>query len=529
MPLTTLFSATLGEDNQTEPPLGPLYIASALQRLGWEVDFRDYQLFQGANAFDAECMTQCLAGHGQVLMISCLVDMLPVVIKAAELIKSADPDTYILLGGPGPTAGARQFLEVFPQLDAIVMGEGEDTITEWALSWGDSQKAGQPIAGLVYRHGGDIVEGGPRNRIRDLQMAPAYGLLDWSQYSAGRIITTRGCPYRCSFCDVAPLWGRKAVYRDLVSAVEEIVMLRDRYGRTAVSIADDTFVLDRERVKAFCHLMIERKVGVKWGCFGRINLMSEELIALMAEAGCGAIFYGIDSGSPAVLDRTFKELAAEQIFPTLQISAKYFEIVEASFIWGYPFESYEDFLHTLELAAQASKLAPKVNIQLHMLSPLPSSPIYREFEGSLAKPEEEDARWLLLPSLLLDKRSASVKQVIETDPRLFPGFYCFPTPNKTHKREKLQEVFSALQVMIGRAMVDERVRSLWTHEDSALEHQLLDEAAGASAAERIGTGLALGAFKRIRQKKAGSTGQKLDRVRKPGLVRQRNDDLLRLL
>jgi hypothetical protein len=91
---TTLFSATLGEDQKIEPPLGPLYIASALENAGWKVDFRDYQLFEGVDAFDPGKILKCLKGSGSVVMISCFVDMLPMVIAAAESIKRERPGTY---------------------------------------------------------------------------------------------------------------------------------------------------------------------------------------------------------------------------------------------------------------------------------------------------------------------------------------------------------------------------------------------------------------------------------------------------
>ncbi len=528
---TTLFSATLGEDGRTEPPLGPLYIAAALESIGWEVDFRDYQIFDGANAFETEPMLRCIDGHHQVLMISCLVDMLPVVIAAAMKIKSERPDTYILIGGPGPTAGAAEFLRTYPELDAIVMGEGEETIQEWAAAYASAKGIAEPIPGMVFRNGREIVKGGPRKRIGDLQRAPrpAYHLLDWKYYSAGRIITTRGCPYHCSFCDVAPLWGRKAVYRDVTSAVEEMVLLRDRYKTIGVSIADDTFVLNRERVKEFCHVLLDLGAEIEWGCFGRINLMSEELISLMAEAGCRAIFYGIDSGSPRILERTLKELSVEQILPTLELSAKYFDRIEASFIWGYPFEEYEDFLGTMDVAAQASRLASAVNIQLHMLSPLPSSPIYEEFKDTLVLPEREDIRCLLLPALLFDERAGLVREVIEKAPHLFPGFFSLPTPDKARKRDRLDEVFSALEAMIGRAIIDEDVYGLWTNENPALERELLDFHDSVPNPERIGTGLALSAFKRMRDKKRGNCASTKFPPRAPGLVRQRNDALLRVL
>jgi hypothetical protein len=306
-----------------------------------------------------------------------------------------------------------------------------------------------------------------------------------------------------------------------MSTVEEMIYLRQHYDCRFISIADDTFVLDRERVIAFCNLLIEKKAGIQWGCFGRINLMSEPLIALMAKAGCRAIFYGIDSGSPAVLKQTVKELKAESILPILQVSARYFELIEASFIWGYPFETYADFRLTLGLAAQASELAPKVNVQLHMLSPLPHSPMYLTFKGELLTPEPDDQRWLLLPALLLDSRAAGIRETVFRNPHLFPGFFTFPTPEKAQKRQQLETVVRSMEGVLGRTLLDESIRTLLSDEDQQTEMELI--AAATEPAHRIGTGLALGVMRRTRVAKKAIADQRLYGSRGPSLVRQRND------
>jgi anaerobic magnesium-protoporphyrin IX monomethyl ester cyclase len=527
MPRVTLFSATLGEDGKVEPPLGPLYIAAALENIGWDVDFRDYQLHPGCDPYDESRMRQFLEGHEPILLISCFVDMLPVVIAASETIKATRPDTTVILGGPGPTANAAAILRAFPWLDGIVMGEGEETIVEWARTFSECERTDAPppaIKGMVYLRDGNTVEGAPRERISaEHYLWPAYHLLDWSRYSSARVVTTRGCPYRCSFCDVAPLWGRRAVYREVDDTIDEMILLRDQYGKREIAIVDDTFVLNRDRVRRFCERLIERDCGLKWGCFGRINLMSEKMIELMARAGCCAIFYGIDSGSPAVLRSTIKELDANTIYPTLEISAAYFDRIEASFIWGYPFETYDDFQQTLELAGRASHLAPKVNVQMHMLSPLPSSPLYKDFAGPLLNPEIEDRDWLLLPALLLDERAASLRRIVDRAPHLFPGFFTFPTPDKVQKRNDLRRALKALDHAVGMTMFDDNVGNLLNNEDRTTELRLLGGAA--SADEQIGVGLALGLFRRTRRREeAKSRGRDADRG--ASLVRQRNDELM---
>jgi len=521
MPRATLFSATLGEDGKVEPPLGPLYIAAALQKVGWDVDFRDYQLVPEANPYDPHLICRFLQNHESTLLISCFVDMLPVVIAACELVKASRPDTTIILGGPGPTANAGKFLTTYPWLDGIVMGEGEETVQEWAGAAAARTVPRTPIAGMALRCDGIAVEGPARPRIRNGFLRPAYHLLDWTRYSSARVVTTRGCPYRCSFCDVAPLWGRRAVYRDLNDTIDEMLTLRDRYGQASIAIVDDTFVLNRDRVREFCRLLIARDCNLKWGCFGRINLMSEELIAAMARAGCVGVFYGIDSGSPGILRRTLKELDSETIYPTLETSAQYFERIEASFIWGYPFETYDDFELTLEMAGEASRLAPKVNVQMHMLSPLPSSPLYKEFPRELLPPDRADRDWLLLPALLLDERAQEVRRIIDYDPSLFPGFFTFPTPDKEKKREALTRAMKALDHTIGLTLFDADVHGLISHDDCAAERRLIESAGNTE--ERIGIGLALGFFSRTRaHPKTSAPGAS---QRGPAIVRERNDQM----
>src|SRR4051812_29828338 len=119
----TLCSATLGEDGRLEPPLGPLYIAGALESAGVEVDFRDYQLAPGANCFSGDPLADFLAGHERVVAISCFVDMLPAVVDATSRLHELRPDTRFILGGPGPSGSARRILELYPWIEGVVRGE----------------------------------------------------------------------------------------------------------------------------------------------------------------------------------------------------------------------------------------------------------------------------------------------------------------------------------------------------------------------------------------------------------------------
>jgi radical SAM superfamily enzyme YgiQ (UPF0313 family) len=221
-----------------------------------------------------------------------------------------------------------------------------------------------------------------------------------------------------------------------------------------------------------------------------------------------------------VLDRTVKKVRALDVVPVLELSAQYFKRIEASFIWGYPFETLDDFRMTLDLAAEASMLAPKVNVQLHMLSPLPLSPIYRQFSGELLEPEPEDRRWLLLPALLLDERASTVRDIVRSAPDIYPGFYTFPSPDKPVKRALLGRSMSALDRTVGTSLFDRRIAGLLEHDDPVFEQELLR---GQKApTDRIGVGLALGFFNRIRHRTDFLAGQApFEGTRGPEIVRQR--------
>ena len=521
----TLCSATLGEDGRLEPPLGPLYIASALESVGVEIDFRDYQLATGANCFSAQPLVEFLVGHERVVAISCFVDMLPAVIAATARLHESRPDTRFILGGPGPSGSASRILELYPWIEGVVRGEGEETIQEWANRQRGHRRELMPIAGMTYREDGRIVEGPDRQRLTELEAIapPAYHLVDQSVYSLSRVVTTRGCAYRCSFCDVGALWGNRSVYRDIDNVIDEILAFRDQLGRKTFAIVDDTFVQDRRRVRAFCQGLIDRKAGLFWSCFGRINLMTPELVDLMAEAGCRSVFYGIDSGSQAVVARTHKMVRPEIVVPVVRYSAAVFDNVEASFIWGYPFEELDDFKMTLDLVAECAQFAPRVNVQLHRLIPLPNSPIYQEFPGPLLEPDPADRPWLLLPSILLDKRAEALGQLIRAAPDVYPGFFTLPTPSIAEKRAMLNRVVRSLDSAIGATMLDPDVARLLDVEVPEAERALLSSVR--DAPERIGKGLAVSFFRRSRRRRTPGAGASASFAgdRGPSLVRQRND------
>jgi len=198
----TLCSMCFPEERESlkAVPLGGLYITSYLGENGINVDFRDYQLAEVEDIFDLDEMTEfCYAGSKDVIAFSCWENLLPYVVLIAERIKRRDKNKIIVLGGQGPTGVAKELLEAFPFIDFIVMGEGEIT----AFELFDALLEGRDptdILGIAYRKGDEIIINPPRPFIKDLDTVPfpAYYKIDLDKYQRIHVITSRGCPYRCS-------------------------------------------------------------------------------------------------------------------------------------------------------------------------------------------------------------------------------------------------------------------------------------------------------------------------------------------
>ena len=183
---------------------------------------------------------------------------------------------------------------------------------------------------------------------------------------------------------------------------------------------------------------------------------------------------------------------AEDVEPVIAYSAEIFDFVEASFIWGYPFEELDDFKMTLDLAGRVSRWAPGVNVQLHRLSPLPNSPIYREYPSPLLEPEPRDKPWLLLPAVLLEPQAAAISRLVRAAPDVYPGFFTLPTPDEGEKRRLMSMVKRTLDRTVGATVFDPETARLLDEEAPEIERALFE--AETDSTGRIGVGLALSFF-----------------------------------
>lgn len=277
-------------------------------------------------------------------------------LRVARLAKEANPACFVVFGGPHATHRFQELLSQNPSVDAVVLGEGEETFCELVKHL--AHQGGrdlQKVSGLALRSGGAIVKTPPRPPLADLDALPlpascfddAIGVDTHRQLEF--IISSRGCPASCSFCSSPRFWGRTLRFRSPRSIVDEMRFIRDHYGLIYFSIRDDTFTADRERVLEFCRLLLREKVYVLWNCQSRVNAVDEEVLFWMKRAGCECVQFGVESGSSRVLKALAKGTSPEQVKRAARAARRVGLHLSVYLITGVPGETEDDLEETLAL------------------------------------------------------------------------------------------------------------------------------------------------------------------------------------
>lgn len=313
-----------------------------------------------------------------VVGITSLTASFPAALALARLVRALLPEARIVMGGVHSTFRPAEALAE-PAVDAVVVGEGEDTLLELLRAWAAGQDpAGTP--GLVVRREGGLYRGPPRPPRADLDTLPAprrEGVL-WSEnlrpgfYQA--VITVRGCPYTCTYCSVPQSDDRKTRYRSAAHVAAEIATLRARYDIPYLYFHDSVFTLHRKRTQALCTEMILRDLVVPFTCQTRADRVDPTLLDGMAAAGCKQIFFGIESGHPETLRRIHKAMPLDQIRDAVRWAKERGIRAAGFFMVGFPWETNEHIEATTDFATHLDLDA----ISLFSATPLPGTALWDE-------------------------------------------------------------------------------------------------------------------------------------------------------
>jgi len=361
-------------DETPSPPLGLAFIAAVLEAAGIEVEICDYVVFP----YSREALTaEIQAFRPAIVGLTSVTMTFDTAMAVVRDTKAIDPSVKTIMGGPHVTFRAEATLTENPELDAIILGEGEETIVELvqAIEQGADW---HPIKGLAFRDGLHIVHTGhkPPGLDVDRLPLPARHLLPLGRYRALNLsismTTSRGCPFKCIFCVGRKMVGAKVRYRDPVKVVDELELLTT-YGFSQINLADDLFTANTGHCRAVCAEIVNRGLKLKWTSFARVDTVSLALLEKMKAAGCTAVSFGIESGSPQILKTVRKGITRDQVLEAVNLCTRAGLQPHASFILGLPGETEQTLQETLAFGEQLEALG--VAYGFHLLAPFPGTEV----------------------------------------------------------------------------------------------------------------------------------------------------------
>lgn len=357
------------------PPLGLAYAASFLEKHNIEVRIIDAQ----AEQMSLADIIQRIGRFDPLFIgITATTSIIDNGLEIARLCKNAFPKSKVIMGGVHPTVMAEEVLDN-QSVDFIVRGEGELALLDLV----QGRDVGS-IGGVSYKLDGKIYHNDNRPVIENLDSLPfpAYHLLPMQKYypafgaykrlPAISMVTSRGCPGKCTFC-YGDMLGGHIRQRSAQNIIDEIKFLKAKYGIKEICFYDDTFTVFKDNFKQFCRLLIKDKIHISWSCFSRVDFVDEEMLRGMKEAGCHQIMYGIESADKEILKNINKRFSFEQANRVIDLTKKAKIDVRAAFMFGNPGETEETMRRTIHYAIKSS---PDI-VVFNITTPYPGTQMFK--------------------------------------------------------------------------------------------------------------------------------------------------------
>ncbi len=408
------------------PPLGLGYIAGVAARAGYEINLVDC-----SNLNYDRCAQIVENNSPDVVGITCNTGIRHESFRLAKLVKAISPNSLIVMGGPHASALPELILRHYGEVDVVVRGEGEETFLDLLRKY-ESPGSGnglRSVRGLSYRDGGRIIHTQDRDSIKDLDTLPfpAWRFFDLDEYNknknvekfdvraflnvkAAPMITSRGCPYLCTFC-YSDFWGKRYRARSAASVASEMEYLNSSYGVEYIRFFDDDFIFSRKRATEICQEIIRRGLDkrIVWRCEARVDHADEELFRRLRAAGCHMLEFGIESGSQKILDNLKKGITVQQIRDAFRLAHKAGVETKALLMLGNPGETVGTIKETIRLLRE---IKPTYTVAA-LLAVMPSTKICDEM---LSHGEIEENTWLdervLFPLYTVDHSERQIDRMI---------------------------------------------------------------------------------------------------------------------
>lgn len=420
------------------PPFGLGYLASAARKN------HDIEILDGLKEnLSTETLEEYLyAKPKDVIGIQVFTCHIEIVKKYIESIKKILPNAFIIIGGPHPSADPENIFGYFPEINFAFRGEAEIGFTRILDYLADKKETGyklfELIPGLVWKDDKNKTIVNSQSFIEDLDSLgfPAWDLMPpnnyplsphgafFKNYPIAPVIITRGCPFSCTYCSGPIISGRKIRKRSLHSVLSEIKELYHRYGIREIHIEDDNFTFDRNLVLEFCRGLRENNLNITWTCPNgvRLDTLDEFLVNTMKESGLYSISVGVESGSDKILKDMKKNLTTDKIKEKINLLKKAGLEVSGFFILGYPTETKEDILKTIEFA----KSLGLKRAGFSAFKPFPGTEITKLLLGRKEISELEDLNKYVLSQVVYSPPGISKKELKNLRQLALRKFYLRP-------------------------------------------------------------------------------------------------------
>jgi radical SAM superfamily enzyme YgiQ (UPF0313 family) len=422
-------------------PVGILTLAAVLEQQGASPQVVDLNRLYyawlrspGGLDFCGYAARRLLAESADAIGFGTICSTYPLTIRIAGKIKHARPEIPVLLGGPQASVVDVATLRAFPFVDIVVRGEAEESLPR-LLDAMPNPRLLAAIPGITYRRGTEIVRNPNAPVILDLDALPMPAFHLYPGIEACRRLPLelgRGCPFACKFCSTNDFFRRNFRLKSPETVINQMRTLRGLYGRDSFELIHDMFTVDRKRVVAFCEAVIASGERFGWNCSARTDCIDDELIALMARAGCQGIFFGIETGSQRLQTIIDKNLDLREAAARIRSTDRHGIHTTVSLITGFPEETRDDLHDTVGFLMDAVPL-DNAKPQLHLLAPLAGTPIH-----------ERHREQLTLDDILSDmschgwRLDTADRSLIAAYPDIFPNFYA--VPNAGLDRNYLREL-----------------------------------------------------------------------------------------
>ena len=426
-----------GENFKIAPDLGLLYLGTALQSEGFDVtlldcpkekfSFKDFKVFVEEGDYDVVGFRCYSRDHNYVN-------------HHVNIVRQANPAALILTGGPHPSALPEFVLSGMPNLDFAWKAEAEEGLPDLLSYFAEHgreipENLLETVSGLVWRSpstGLPVVNQPSFGKDLDSYGLPAWDLADpesypgaiWDEYYP--ILTTRGCPYPCTYCNTPGLSGRKLRHRTVEHVIEELRLLKNRYGVRRFSIIDDEFTLNKHYATRFSEALIEADLDLKWDCpVGvRLNSLYPELLQVMEAAGCENLAVGIESGNQRIQELIKKKVTVETIREKAAMISGCSDIqIVGYFMIGFLDETEEEIRDTIRLASELGLRRANFNVVI----PIPGTALFDEVvEQGLLKVEEINWDTLTSDQIAFKRRHLTGKRLLQLQQYAYLRFYGSP-------------------------------------------------------------------------------------------------------